>query len=174
MAAPSFVPIEPVDEPRAYRSPEHVPAAWAADRPGDLVGRQPTGTRLGFQGPDQGFGAKLANGFRDRLQLTAGESADDAVLGCLNVALRRASIYGRAPVVYDLAIAFTVWGFLDAAPPAELVARRKALFAGVGHPAQHYAEGRAVAESVPEATLRMTPAQVDQAYPSGWAALVGA
>jgi hypothetical protein len=174
MAAPSFVPTEPVDEPRAYRSPRHVPDAWSPDRPGDLAGRQPVGTRLGFQGPDQGYAVKLANGMRSRLQLTPGESADDAVRGCLNVALRRASLFGRAPVVHDLTIAFTIWGFLDAAPPAELVARRKAMFAGLGHTAQHYAEGREVAESVPEATLRMTPAQVAQAYPSGWAGLVGA
>ena len=50
-----------------------------------------------------------------------GESVDDAVSGCTAVALRRASLYGRAPVIHDLRIAFTIWGFLDAAPPAELV-----------------------------------------------------
>lgn len=174
MAAPQFVPTDPVDAPRAYRSPDHVPDAWMPDRPGDLRGRQPEGVRLGYQGPDQGFGLRLANRFRDRLQLTTGESADDAVRGCLYVALRRASLYGRAPVVHDLTIAFTVWGFLDANPPVELVAARKALFAGVGNTLHHYAEGRAVAESVPEATLRMTPAQVAAAYPARWTELVGA
>lgn len=173
MAAPHFVPTEPVDDTRAYRSPAYVPAAWMPDRPGELQGRQPEGARLGYQGPDQGFGLRLANGFRTRLQLTSGESAEDAVRGCLNVALRRASMFGRAPVVHDLTIAFTVFGFLDAAPPAELLARRKALFAGVGN-VHHYAEGRAIAESVPEATLRMTPAQVAQAYPARWAELLGA
>lgn len=173
MAAPHFVPTEPVDETRAYRSPRYVPPAWMPDRPGELVGRQPEGSRLGYQGPDQGFGLRLTNGFRGRLQLAAGESADDAVRGCLNVALRRASLYGRAPVVHDLTIAFTMWGFLDANPPAELLARRKAMFAGVGN-AHHYAEGRAIVDSVPEATLRMTPAQVAQAYPARWAELVGA
>ena len=31
-----------------------------ADRPGELVGRQPRGPRLGYQGPDQGYALALA------------------------------------------------------------------------------------------------------------------
>ena len=69
MAAPHFVPTAPVDEPRSYRSPDHVPAAWMPDRPAELTGRQPQGARLGFQGPDQGYGLTLANRFRSRLVL---------------------------------------------------------------------------------------------------------
>ena len=45
----------------------------------------------------------------------------------LNLALKRASLFGRAPVVHDLEVAFTIWGFLGAAPP-ELVALRRPLF----------------------------------------------
>lgn len=141
------------------------------NRPGEITGFQPQGERLGYQGPDQGFAIKIANGFTDRLQLQPGEHAADVIKGCLGIGLRRASLFSRAPVVHDLTIAFTIWGFLDPSPPAELVAARGPLFAGLGH--GHYSEGRAITDMVPEATLQMNPQQVSAAYPSGWRGLVG-
>lgn len=141
------------------------------NRPGEITGFQPQGERLGYQGPDQGFAIKIANGFTDRLQLQPGEHAADVIKGCLGIGLRRASLFSRAPVVHDLTIAFTIWGFLDPSPPAELVAARVPLFAGLGH--GHYSEGRAITDMVPEATLQMNPQQVSAAYPSGWRGLVG-
>ena len=101
-----------------------------------------------------------------------GEHAADAIKGCLGVGLRRASMFSRAPVVHDLTIAFTIWGFIDPNPPAELVAARGELFTGVGH-ASHYSEARAIADAVPEATLRQNPQQVAQAYPARWRELTG-
>lgn len=172
MAAPRFSPTPVVDTTRTYGSPDVVPAAWCPDRPGEVVGFQPTGNGLGYQGPDQGFALKIARGFTDRLQLQPGEHASDAIGGCLGIALRRASMFSRAPVVHDLTIAFTIWGFLDANPPAELVEARRGLFAGLGH-GHHYTEGRALADMAPEATLRMNPQQVAAAYPAGWRSLVG-
>lgn len=174
MAAPKFAPVSPVDDSRIYTSPDIVPPSWKADRPADLVGFQPEGARLGFQGPDQGFALKIANGFRDRLQLRPGEHAADAIQGCLGIALRRASILSRAPVVHDLTIAFTIWGFLDSDPPTELLELRARLFEGVGNTLHHYDEARALVDMVPEATLRMTPAQVEAAYPERWKELMGA
>ncbi|MGZ7011129.1 MAG: hypothetical protein ACXVI2_13620 [Ilumatobacteraceae bacterium] len=174
MAAPKFAPVSPVDEARAYASPDVVPPSWKPDRPADVAGFQPEGPRLGYQGPDQGFALKIASGFRDRLQLQPGEHEADAIQGCLGIALRRASIFSRAPVVHDLTIAFTVWGFLDANPPAELIALRARLFEGVSNTLHHYDEARELVDMVPEATLRMTPAQVNAAYPDRWKELVGA
>jgi hypothetical protein len=172
MAAPQFVPSPTIDDSRAYSSPPTTPAAWMPDRPAELVGFQPVGEQLGYQGPDQGFALKIANGFTDRLQLQAGEHAADAIRGCLGIGLRRASMFSRAPVVHDLTIAFTIWGFLDANPPADLVAERRARFAGLGH-AGHYTETRALVDLVPEATLRKTPQQVTAEYPGSWQSLVG-
>ena len=40
MAAPQFVPTSPVDKPRTYESPDHVPEAWKPDRPAELTGGQ--------------------------------------------------------------------------------------------------------------------------------------
>ena len=111
MAAPKFVPTLPTDSPRTYGSPDHVPDTWMPDRPGELDGAQPRGPQLGTQGPDQGYALKLANRLRPSLRLQPGERADDAVHGCLGIALRRASLFGRAPVdprphagVHDLGI----------------------------------------------------------------------
>jgi hypothetical protein len=142
-------------------------------RKAEISGFQPAGEQLGNQGPDQGFGLKIANGFTDRLRLRSGEHASDAIAGCLGVGLKRASLFSRAPVVHDFTIAFTVWGFLDASAPAELVALRGRLFSGVGH-GHHYSEARAIADMVPAATLRMTPQQVTATYPAQWRQLIGA
>jgi hypothetical protein len=144
------------------------------NRPADLTGFQPEGPRLGYPGPDQGYALKIANGFVDRLRLQPGEHAADAVQGCLGIALRRASIFSRAPVVHDLTIAFTIWGFLDADPPAELKVLRARLFEGVSNTLHHYDEARALVDMVPETTLRMTPAQVAAAFPGRWKELLGA
>ncbi len=124
-------------------------------RPGEIDGFQPEGPQLGTQGPDQGYALKIASQLRPKLQLQHDEHADDAIRGCLEVALRRASIFSRAPVVYDLNIAFTIWGFYDPHPPADLVELRRGMFEGLRHVGHHYAESRAVADLVPESTLRM-------------------
>jgi hypothetical protein len=171
MAAPDYVPLKPTDAPRAYSSPPRRPESWRAERPGELVEGQPRSTRLGNQGPDQGYALKLVRLFHDKLHLTEGEHREDAEVGCIGVALKRASIFGRAPVVHDLTIAFTVWGFLDESPAKELVQVRRALFAEVRHPI-HYAQQRAIVDAVPESTLRMTPEAVAEGYQRDWRSLL--
>lgn len=172
MAAPNFSPTPVLETSRRYESPPFVPDPWVPDRPGDIVGFQPSGDHLGYQGPDQGFAFKLAKGFTERLQLEPGEKAHDAIVGCLGVALRRASIFGRAPVIHDLTIAFTIWGFLGRRHAAELIEMRRPLFTGLGH-GDHYSEIRAIADRVPESTLRMSPQEVGAAYPALWRELIG-
>ena len=174
MAAPKFAPVEPTARTRAYESPDHVPDRWVPDRPGEIDGLQPRGPKLGTQGPDQGYALKLASHLVPKLQLQTGERADDAVRGALGIALRRASLFGRAPVIHDLTIAFTMWGFLDPSPPSDLVEARRGRFAGVGKVVHHYDEGRAIADMVPEDVLRATQQQVAARYPGEWRALTGA
>ena len=129
-----------------------------ADRPAEIQGLQPEGPGLGVQGPDQGYALKLARRFEGKLVLTAGEHADDAIAGCMAIATRRASLFGRAPVIHDLTLALNLWGFLGEAAP-ELVTLRKGCFAGVASP-HHYSANRAIVDSVPDDVLRMTPLQV--------------
>lgn len=173
MAAPRYAPTDALDEVRTYTSPDVVPDPWTNDRPGAVEGLQPSGERLGYQGPDQGFALALARRMRPNLHLAGGPSADDALRGGVNIALRRASLFGRAPVIHDLTVAFTMWGFFDVDPPRDLLQRRAEIFTGIGH-LHHYAEGRVVADLVPDSTLRLTPQQVAQRYPSQWRALTGA
>ncbi len=174
MAAPEYVPVHPGEMGRvAYQSPDHVPLAWQARRPAELPGRQPHGERLGYQGPDQGFALRLAAQFHGRLRVAAGEDEHDASAGCVGIAMKRASLFGRAPMIHDLTLAFTIWGFLDEQPPAELLALRRTVFAEVGHVAHHYEEGRGIADRVPDATLRLTLDEVRVRYPASWRELVG-
>ena len=50
---------------KIYTGPRRRLGAWRAGRPGEVVsqGGQPWGTRLGSQGPDQGFALRLARAF---------------------------------------------------------------------------------------------------------------
>lgn len=170
MAAPEFVPVDRTKLLRTYESPPRRPAPWMPVRPAELVHGQPQGLQLGYPGPDQGFVLKLARQFTGKLSLTAAEHERDALAGGCGVALRRASLFGRAPVVHDLTVALTVWGFLgDAAP--DLVQMRKPLFEEVAHP-HHYFELRRVVDLVAEDTLRMTPQQVAQAHRADWRSLL--
>lgn len=162
MAAPDYVPNDTPAADRHYVSPPRRPQPWLADRPAELTGGQPIGAGLGVPGPDQGYALRLARRFEDQLLLGAGEHGDDAIAGCVGVALKRAAIFGRAPVAADLEVAFRVFGFLPPAPDEPLVAWRKELFAGVSHP-HHYAEARQIVDLIPEAVLRMPPSEVEAA-----------
>jgi hypothetical protein len=167
MAQPEYVPIEADDRVRPVeRLP--VAGAWVQDRPAEIVGNEvPRGRRFGSPGPDQGYGLKLARQFEGRLKLAPGETADDAVAGCLGVALRRASLFGRAPVVYDVELALGLFGFLDDAP-GELVQFRGSRFQSASH---HYWDRRGIVDLVPESTLRMNPANV-RARLADWRSLL--
>src|SRR6478609_3175783 len=152
MAAPEYVPINVRDDPRSYKSPPWRTVEWRADRPAEVVDAgQPRGHLLGSQGPDQGYIWKLVRLFDGKLVATIGERREDVIAGCVGVALKRASLFGRAPVVHDLTVAFTVWGFLTEAP-AELVEIRARLFEAVSNP-HHYPKQRAIVDAVPDATL---------------------
>ena len=144
----------------AERLPAH--AGWRQDRPAELTSPDlPTGQRFGSPGPDQGYALTLAERFVDRLEQAPGEHAEDAVAGALGVATRRASLFGRAPVIHDLELAFTLFGYLGGAPP-DLVAFRVELLRGAAH---SYWVQRDVVDKVREETLRMTPAQVRTKLP---------
>lgn len=158
MSQPQNVPTKPVAD-QHYVSPPRRDRVWEADRPGDVFADgQPSGALIGSQGPDQGFAIKLARSFEDQLELTKNEHANDVIAGCVAVALKRASAFGRAPTVHDVRCAFSIFGFLDRADP-ELVSVREALFEEVAHP-HHYAERRAIVDAVPVEFLRRPHKQI--------------
>jgi hypothetical protein len=78
-------------------------------------------------------------------------------------------MFGRAPVIYDLELAFGMWGFLSDTPPAELLDARRRAFQSAAH---DYWVQRAIVDRVPEATLRLTPSDVAGRL-HDWRSLVG-
>lgn len=137
-----------------------------ADRPGDLDHGQPEGSRFGSQGPDQGYAFKLASHFDDKLHLGK-LSRDDVIAGCVAIAMKRAALFGRGPVVSDLNAAFSVYGFLHSDPPVELVELREQLFAQIASH-HHYQERRAVVDIVSAQTLRQAPDAIVNAARTDW------
>jgi hypothetical protein len=166
VAAPDYVPTDPTQKLREYSSPPRRPDAWTGNRPGELSGPQPSGRALGTAGPDQGYALKLARRFEDRLHL-GGVQHSDAVAGCVAVAMKRSALFGRAPMIHDLTVAFTMYGFLDADPPAELADDRRELFAEIDSH-HHYFERRDVVDRVSEEWLRKPHAAVIDQYQSDW------
>lgn len=170
MAAPEYVPVSPTSVTRGYDGPPVVPDSWANDRDAALGAEQPNEPLMGWQGPDQGFALTIASRLRDRLVLESGESADDVLAGAVQIGLKRASIYGRAPVVHDLTMALNLWGFLADAP-ADLVAERRPRFDGIAN-AHHWVEMRHLVATVPVDTLKMTPQAVETQSRSDWRSLL--
>lgn len=174
MSAPQFVPVAPTHQPRDYESPPRRDDTWFLDRPGDLETGQPDpdAGRMGAPGPDQGYVLKLLPILREELHLTAGEDLRAVERGAVAVALKRASLFGRAPLIHDLRAAYTVWGYLDANAPQELIDERRTRFEGVHHVAAHYPELRAIPDAVPAATLRRSHGEILEAYRADWRSLL--
>lgn len=166
MAAPDYVPTDPTDKVRRYSSPPSRKRSWVADRPGDLAEGQPEGTRLGTQGPDQGYAYKLVNHFEDRLELGA-LSKDDVVAGCVAIAMKRSGMFGRGPVVHDLTAAFSVYGFLDPDAPGDLVELRESLFSQIAS-SHHYKERRVVVDTVLDSALSQPHGVIESSAKRDW------
>jgi hypothetical protein len=172
MAAPEYVPHPPAEQARVYESPPWRDEPWVQEHREDLGGRPPAGGLFGYAGPDQGFILKLARTYEGKLALTEGEHEEDALTGGAAVGLRRASMFGRAPVIHDLTIALRVYGFLtDGGDPDHgLVSFRRPLFEACAQP--HRYDGlRALVDQVPEWVLRLSPDDVKLHALAGWHAL---
>jgi hypothetical protein len=174
MTQPKFAPVAEGAEVRDFQKQE-VASRWVTHRPADY---KPDPNALhrpntGNPGPDQGYALHLAERFEDRLRLVAGEHAHDVLKGAVMIALRRASLFGRAPVSPDIELALHLFGYLSDDVPEALVAAREHLFAGVSH---DYWQQRDIADVVPEATLRLSPVALRDrmaADPEAWRALGG-
>jgi hypothetical protein len=159
VSQPAHVPVQASDRvrPSALLPP---PPQWFLSRPADELDlEQPKGPRFGSPGPDLGYGLKLARRLQPKLVLTEGEHEEDVVAGCFACGARRASHFGRAPVIYDMQWAYIIWGYLGVQAgdvPKDLIAWRKPMFRGA---AEHYWDQREIVDAVRVETLNMTPAQ---------------
>ncbi len=159
MSAPTYVPATENDV-SSYTSPPRRAEAWRANRPGETLGDEEF---FGAPGPDQGYAIKLARRFEDRLQLDDSENPVDVLASAVAVALRRASIFGRAPVVHDILFALELFGALEQSIPNLVAWRKENLTGASGHHGYHIC--RHLANFFPESTLRATPAQAPSHRP---------
>ncbi|MGD0083019.1 MAG: hypothetical protein ABSD78_07455 [Acidimicrobiales bacterium] len=144
-----------------HRPAEYRPAPDRHDRPNG-----------GIPGPDQGYALHLAELLLARLRLTEEEHADDALIGAVMIGLRRASLFGRAPVMADIELALELFGYLEGGSPDQIGARQPH-FSGAAH---DYWQQRDIADAVPESTLRLPLPEVRArlaADPQAWRALAG-
>ena len=112
---------------------------------------------FGSPGPDQGFALKLARRFEDRLVLARGSRPRTPSPAARRWPCAGARRFGRAPAVYDLAFAFTLWGFLGGAPADLVEAARAPLFRSASH---HYTAQRAIADGGADEALGLSPEAV--------------
>lgn len=167
MAAPEYVPLDPTVELRSYGSPPRRNAPWMKYRPAELRGPQPLAPRLGVTGPDPGYALTMAARFKGKLHLAGGESESDALAGAAAIAMKRAALAGRAPILADVRVGLTIWGFLDTNPPADLLELRKDVFEEVHNPAD-YPRLRELADMVPAEVLAVDPDTIARAYGIDW------
>ncbi|HEY3096690.1 MAG TPA: hypothetical protein VGK05_07610 [Acidimicrobiia bacterium] len=158
MPTDPFVPERLEEEPRQEPNlPPGVkmpaPRRWFADRPGDLPAGWPSGKLLGSPGPNIGYALTLANRVRDRFVLAPHEHVDDAVAVVAEIAMRRAALFGRAPVITDVELSMQILGYTGDADPDFVAWRKRAV-----HGAQHnYYERRALVDAIPVDILRLVP-----------------
>lgn len=171
MAAPEFVPTPTIQLVRSYSSPPWRGDSWCTDRPGEIRGRQPSGDQLGNPGPDPGYALTLSERFRGGLQLQAHEHESDALSGAAAIAMKRAALFGRAPVIHDVTVGLAMWGFLDAGADAELVAIRREWFEEV-HLSIHYTARQRIVDAATEDVLRLPHGLILDRYRSDWRSLL--
>lgn len=167
MGAPEYVPVNPSSKVRTYSSPPRRPTPWRADRPGELSGPQPEGTLLGTPGPDQGYALKLARRLEDEVLLADGEGRADVLAAGAAIAMKRAGLNGRAPVLADVRAGLVPWGYFDADAPSELLELRRDMFEGV-HDGHHYVAMREVVDAVPADLLVQSLDDIEVAYVEDW------
>jgi hypothetical protein len=173
MTQPRFAPVTDRAEVReAYKLPSA--SEWVSHRPADYKPHPHAAHRpnTGIPGPDQGYALLLADRMRDRLRLTDLEHADDVLAGAVAIGLKRAALFGRAPVSHDIELALHLFGYLEGAPE-ELVEARERLFAGLAH---DYWQQRDLADLIPESTLGLRLSEVRDrmaADPNAWRDLTG-
>jgi len=81
------------------------------------------------------------------------------------IAMKRASFFGRAPIVADIDVAIALLGYGGDADP-EFVAQRSSFVHGADH---EYPVRRSIVDAVPEETLRLRVADI-AAEIAGWRA----
>jgi hypothetical protein len=153
-----YIPPDPDARPRQQQNlPPGValppPTQWQADRPGDIqTTEQPEGGLFGNPGPNVGYAYTLADRAKDRFRVGPHEHIDDVVAVVAETAGKRATFFGRAPVMRDIDRAARLLGYDGAASPEFVDARQRM----VQDAAHEYRRRRALVDAVPDGLLHST------------------
>jgi hypothetical protein len=98
----------------------------------------------------------LARRAQDRLRLAPAEDAGGALAVLAEIAGRRATLFGRAPVMGDIDHAIVMLGY-DGSADADFAQARAHLVHDAAH---HYPRRRAIVDAVPEHLLGRRPTEL--------------
>lgn len=170
MATKDFIFKRMIDEPRHEQNmPEGIdtpaPKGWLASGPG-YVGKDQIirhGKLIGHAGPNIGFAITLAKRASKNWYLVKGEHIEDVEILLAEIAMRRASFFGRAPIVGDIGFASHLFGFHGEPEQGEEHWRPKFVH-GTGHD-EH--KRRIIVNSIPEEIISGN-AELNHETISGW------
>ncbi len=150
MTQPDFVPIT-ISVAKFYRG--EIPSKELR-RPAEFKGsRRFRGRLFGSPGPDQGYILNIVEGYVEKLVLRPGESLADAVMALVVIGSKRASIFGRAPMKFDIDFALELLR-LSQDVFGDFAGVRKKLLVGLAH---DYVAQRELADLFNDDLLKLTP-----------------
>jgi len=107
--------VSPERDTRYQKTSLPAPRRWNGARPGEVYA-DPSAVMFGTPGPDQGYVARLLPCIVGQLILPSGMEQRDASQAGISLACRRASLFGRAPMLEDLEVAFLLLGLMGETP----------------------------------------------------------
>jgi hypothetical protein len=170
MAAPRYVP-PPVQQAKYYQSTTKKKHSSGVDRPAEVYKRNGDEAGTGNPGPDQGYALRLVKEFKDKVFLFQGEHWQDASEVAVITALKRASIFGRAPCIHDIEAGLWIWGYLDSNPEDQLIEIRKGNFGHIGS-GHNYLKRRYVSDAVSSLGLKRSIDQIRTDYEKDWRTMI--
>ncbi len=152
-----------MSQPNYVASPKHqtelglvelpVSHSWVRPRVGTITPTDRSKRRLvGAPCPGEGYAFKLVRERSGKLELAEGEEHEDVLVGLAVIVGKRAGLFGRSPIAYDVDFFMKLFGF-DGTADASLAEFRKMFFKGAAH---SYVVQRQLADALPESTLKMT------------------
>lgn len=176
MSTQDFITPSPVDSPRHDQNmPEGnvtpVPKSWKASRPGyvDYRQRRESEMLLGNSGPNVGYALKLTAREIKNFYLVSSEHEHDVEILLAEIAMRRASQVGRAPIVSDVHFAMHLLGY-DQEPTQGEEKWRPQLVNGCGHD-EH--RRRIIVNSIPQMIIEGEKGHLNEAISGWWEKLEG-
>ncbi|NNN10742.1 MAG: hypothetical protein HKL83_02655 [Acidimicrobiaceae bacterium] len=151
MTQPDYVPIAESEEVRKFWVQPASPEAGVVKASQLSLPDQHRGDRRGSPGPDMGYALKLGQRLKGTLELSPHEHEEDAIAAVVALAMKRASLFGRAPVSTDLEVSASLLGYRGGVS-LEIKAKTAKLTFGVSH---DYQRLRTLVDSVIEESLRL-------------------